>query len=196
MNSWNGNVRQYESKEAKSNRAIIIIIILLFGVVFYKITKADAKPDIVKDSNESYSSNISVNDTQIEDNVDLNNKVLSASDNTFSIDTFFQDIQTTYDQYNFTTEETTFSWNQKYGAQEIKGKKIWAYIQVGDFKLESECRQYLQDASLIVSAENASGSDAGESKQGFTNSSQVCILETQTTDDTQKSLYEISCGNI
>jgi len=195
MYKCKGNIRQYESKDAKSNRALFIIIIVLIGVIFYRITKADTKTEVNPASIDN-TSNQTQNETIEEEIDEPEEKVLSAQNSYFSVDNFLSDLESTYPQYSFQKEETSFTWHQSYTNYDIEGTKISTTINVGDYKLDTNCKKYLQELDFQISADNAGGSDAGETKQGLSDGYNVCILETKPSGVSNKSLYEISCGNI
>lgn len=174
-------------------KAFYIVLILLAVAGIYKYSGASentVKIDSAQDRNYGLQNN--------EDYVEEHSEVKAAATNTtvFSITSFFDYIRESYSEYEFGIEEASFNWKNSNRDSAVAGKEIKAVVASGDYQIQEDCRDYLLNAGFTVHNENASGSDAGDSLQGFQSGRLVCLIETKSIGEVETVSYRVSCGEL
>ena len=174
-------------------KIIYIIFILLAVVGIYKYTgtgENTVKVDSAKDRNYG----IQNKDEYVEEHPEV--KAAATNNTVFNITVFFDYIRGSYPEYEFNVEEALFDWKNSSRDSTVAGKEIKAVIASGDYQIQEDCRDYLISSGFVVHDGNASGSDAGDSVQGFQSGRLVCLIETKSMGEVETVSYKVSCGEL
>lgn len=168
---------------------LIVIVTVAFCTLY--LIKMNRKEVTVEGDTSESTSEAKDNSNQ---NKEVKESVKGESSETYSIDSFFEQIRSNHDGYDFTLENCEFTWTENSIRKNVQGKFMAAQVKAGDINLESDCREYLFKYGFEVDEENAGGSDGGESYLGFQNGDEVCLIETKSSENIAENLFKVSCG--